>query len=187
MSALVRGGSVPPPGQAVRLVWVEIRRLVSGEGGQLRDVRLRALANAPYAFSSSLEREAVLGAEFWEHRVAESDLGEDGVVFVAADDGRSIGMAGGFFVDEEHEVAMLWGMWVDPSARRGGLGQGLLEAVAGWAQDSGAHRLRLAVTDCEASGPAAALYRKLAFVDTGEQEPLEWSPSLTARIMSRSF
>jgi GNAT superfamily N-acetyltransferase len=166
---------------------VEIRRLVGGGGAQLREVRLRALADAPYAFSSSLERESVLGPQFWEDRVAESALGESGVVFVATADGRSLGMAGGFFVDETREVAMLWGMWVDPSARRGGLGQGLLEAVAGWAQDSGAHRLRLAVTDCEESAPAAGLYRKLGFVETGEHEPLEWNTSLIARIMSRSL
>jgi GNAT superfamily N-acetyltransferase len=166
---------------------MEIRRLRSGDGGQLRDVRLRALADAPYAFSSSSGRESVLGPEFWEDRVAESELGEDGVVFVAFGDGRSFGMAGGFFVDQEREVAMLWGMWVDPSARRGGLGQQLLEAVAGWAQDAGADRLRLAVTDCEASTAAAALYRKLGFVETGEREPLEWNPSLITRVLSRAL
>ena len=165
---------------------MEIRRLRSGDGCRLREVRLRALADAPCAFSSSFDREAVLGPEFWEERVAESELGENGVVFVAIDDERSLGMAGGLLVDEGRKAARLWGMWVDPSARRGGLGQELLEAVAGWAQDSGADGLRLAVTDCESSTPAAALYRKLGFVDTGEREPLEWNPSLITRILSRS-
>jgi GNAT superfamily N-acetyltransferase len=165
---------------------VEIRRLRRGDGDQLRDVRLRALADAPYAFSSSLEREADLGQAFWEERVAESERGEDGVVFVAVDDARSLGMAGGFFVDEGRAVAMLWGMWVDPRARRGGLGRALAEAVADWARDSGADRLRLAVTDCEACAPAAGLYRKLGFAETGEREPLEWNPSLIARVLVRS-
>jgi GNAT superfamily N-acetyltransferase len=165
---------------------VEIRRLRRGEGDRLRDVRLRALADAPYAFSSSLEREADLGPEFWEERVAESERGEAGVVFVAVDEGRSLGMAGGFRVDEERTLAMLWGMWVDPRARRGGLRRALVDAVAGWARDCGADRLQLAVTDCEASGPAAALYRELGFVDTGEREPLEWNPSLITRVLARS-
>ncbi len=166
---------------------MEIRRLRSDDGPRLREVRLRALGDAPYAFSSSLERELALGAGFWEDRVAESELGKDGVVFVAIDEERSLGMAGGFFVDERRQVAMVWGMWVDPTARRGGLGRELLEAVAGWAQGSGADRLQLAVTDCEASTPAAAMYRKLGFVETGEREPLEWDPSLIARILSRSI
>lgn len=164
---------------------MEIRRLGQGDGDQLRDVRLRALADAPYAFSSSLERESGLTGAFWDERVAESELGQDGVVFVAVDDGRSLGMAGGFFVDAGREVAMMWGMWVDPQARRGGFGRALVEAVAAWAREAGAHRLRLAVTDCEASRPAAALYRELDFVDTGEREPLEWNPSLITRVLSR--
>jgi GNAT superfamily N-acetyltransferase len=134
-----------------------------------------------------LERESRLGPEFWEERVAGSERGENGAVFVALDDGRSVGMAGGFFLEEDRELARLWGMWVDPLARRGGLGRARVEAVAGWARQSGAGHLRLAVTDCEESKAAAALYRKLGFVDTGEREPLEWNPSLLTRVLSRSI
>jgi GNAT superfamily N-acetyltransferase len=166
---------------------MEIARLRGGEGGRLRDVRLRALADAPYAFSSSLAREVGLSPEFWEERVVESELGEDGAVFIAIEDDQSVGMAGGFFIDEGSRVVMLWGMWVDPLARHGGLGQRLVEAVAGWARDAGADHVRLAVTDCDESQPAAVLYRKLGFVDTGELEPLDWNPSFITRILSRSI
>lgn len=164
---------------------MEIQRLRSGDGEQLREVRLRALSDAPYAFSSSLQREAAHGPEYWNRRAAESESGDAGAVFVAADCARALGMAGGFFADGERDTAVLWGMWVDPRARRAGLGQQLVEAVAAWAQESGAGRLRLAVTDCEASKPASGLYRKLGFAETGEREPLEWNPSLTARVLSR--
>ena len=167
------------------LAAVEIRRLRQGDEQQLRDVRLRALADAPYAFSSSLERESGHDPDFWEGRVAESELGEHGAVFAAVDDDRSVGMAGGFMLDESREVAVLWGMWVDPLARRSGLGRRLVESVAAWARDSGARQLRLSVTECEASQPAAALYQSLGFVDTGEREPLGWNPSLIARVLSR--
>jgi GNAT superfamily N-acetyltransferase len=165
---------------------MEIARLRGGEGGRLRDIRLRALADAPSAFSSSLAHEVGLSPEFWEKRVIESELGEDGAVFIAIEDDHSVGMAGGFFV-ERARVVMLWGMWVDPLARQGGLGQRLVEAVAGWARDAGADHVRLAVTDCDESRAAAVLYRTLGFVDTGEREPLEWNPSLTTRILSRSI
>jgi hypothetical protein len=47
---------------------MEIARLHAGDGARLRDVRLNALADAPYAFSSSLAREEALGPEFWEER-----------------------------------------------------------------------------------------------------------------------
>ena len=164
---------------------MEIARLHAGDGARLRDVRLKALADAPYAFSSSLAHEGALGQEFWEERVTESGIGESGAVFIATEDGRNVGMAGGFLDDPETPVATLWGMWVDPHARRGGVGQGLVEAVLVWAREAGADDLRLAVTDCEESQPAAALYRKLGFEDTGEREPLDWDPSRITRVLSR--
>jgi len=144
------------------------------------------LADAPYAFSSSWGREVGFGLEIWEERVAESELGERGVVFVAIDDDRGVGMAGGFVVGEGPRVVILWGMWVDPVARQGGLGRALVEAVAGWAGNLGAVHVRLAVTDGDECRPAAALYRRLGFVDTGEREPLEWNPSRVTRVLSRS-
>ena len=96
-------------------------------------------------------------------------------------------MAGGYFAAEERETATLWGMWVDPSARRRGLGRELVEAVAAWARDCGANRLRLAVTDCDSSRPAASLYRGLGFVETGKHEELASDPSLIALVMFRSL
>jgi GNAT superfamily N-acetyltransferase len=166
---------------------VVIRRLAEGDGDLLREVPLRALADAPFAFSSRLEREREYGSEFWAGRVAESELGVSGVVFVAVDGLRSLGMAGGLFGAGQREFATLWGVWVDPNERRRGLGRELVEAVAGWARDSGAQDLRLALTDCEPSKPAASLYRGLGFVETGEHEQLESDPSLVAMLMYRSL
>lgn len=130
-------------------------------------MRLRALADSPFAFSSWLERERHHDAEFWANRAAESELRVSGVVFVAVEDERSVGMAGGFFPAVQRESATLWGMWVDPTQRRKGLGRELVEAVAGWARAAGAHSLRLAVTDCEQSRPAASLYGSLGFYRDG--------------------
>lgn len=162
-----------------------IRRLGTGDERLLREVRLRALEDAPYAFSSSLAHESGLGPEFWEDRVAASERGVDSVVVGAVETGQTLGMAGGFLLREERGIAMVWGMWVAPSARRDGIGQKLLEAVADWARDAGADHLQLAVTDCEESRPASAFYRQLGFTQTGEQERLDWNPSLIARFLSR--
>ncbi len=109
---------------------MKIRRLKKGDGALLRDVRLRALRDAPYAFSSWFEREADYAPAVWEDRVAQSDLGRDGAVFVAVERKQSLGMAAGYFAGEEHEVAMLSGMCVNASARRRRLGRKLVEAVA---------------------------------------------------------
>lgn len=174
------------PVRADSLTPVDIRRLGRGDGQELREVRLRALSDAPYAFSSSFGRESGLAPEFWEQRVAESER-DEASVFLAVEDGCGLGMAGGFFAEEARRAATLWGMWVDPAARRGGIAQALVQAVIGWARACGADHLRLAVTDCEESAPAAGLYRKLGFTDTGEREFLEWDPSLATRVLSRAL
>ena len=81
---------------------MDIRRLGSGDDALLRDVRLRALEDAPYAFSSWHAREAALGDAFWTARVAESEIARTGAIFAALDAGRSVGMAGGFLPDDSH-------------------------------------------------------------------------------------
>jgi ribosomal protein S18 acetylase RimI-like enzyme len=166
---------------------VDIRRLGNDDDALLRDVRLRALEDAPYAFSSWHAREAALGEAFWKARVAESEIARTGAIFAALDAARSVGMAGGFLPDDAHADAVLWGMWVEPSARRRGIGRELLDAVASWAREAGAQRLRLALAQDAASRPAAALYRTLGFAQTGESEPLESNPSSIALVMSRAL
>ena len=66
---------------------MEIRRLRKDDSVLLRDVRLRALQDAPYAFSSWFEREADYAPGVWDDRVTESDSGQNGAVFVAVEHG----------------------------------------------------------------------------------------------------
>ena len=163
---------------------MEVRRLSAGDGALLRGVRLRALADAPYAFSSWYEREAAYDDELWEIRAAPRGRG---AVFVALESGEALGMAGGYYRAPEDEIPELWGMWVDPGARRRGAARALVEAVASWARESGARRLRAAVTDADISRPAAELYRTLGFVGSGEREPLRSDGSLEAIVMYRDL
>lgn len=157
---------------------MDVRRLAPGDGALLREVRLRALREAPYAFSSSHAREAAYGAEVWERRI-----GEASAVFVGSEAGRSVGMAGGFYAGAGRDAVTVWGVWVDPVARRRGLGGRLVEAVAAWARSRGATTLELSVTDRE---PAAAeLYLGLGFATTGARRPLASDPALTEVFMSR--
>lgn len=155
-----------------------------GDWALLRDVRLRALRDAPYAFSSWLERELEYPAELWQSR---AEQGERGATFVAIEDEHCLGMAGGYFAASEHETATLWGLWVEPDARRRGLGRALVEAVAGWARASGAASLCLDLTACEEVAPAAALYRQLDFEESGELKHPQSNRPLTARVMARGL
>jgi GNAT superfamily N-acetyltransferase len=155
-----------------------VRRLRADEADALRDLRLRALQDSPWAFGSSYERELGHGPDWWETRARQD--GE--VLYVVAEGDALAGMAGGFVPGDE-AVVWLWGMWVAPDARGRGLGRELVESVIGWA---GERRVGLEVTDDERGRPAEGLYRSLGFEPTGERRPLDSDPSLETIVMSRS-
>src|SRR5215469_4217588 len=80
-----------------------------------RQVRLAALAEAPYAFMSTLEYEQAFGEEIWRQRLGSPTA----ATFIAWWDGKPAGTATGIADDpaEKHAVPGAWqlvGMWVDP-------------------------------------------------------------------------
>jgi GNAT superfamily N-acetyltransferase len=129
---------------------VTVEPLGPDDVGPLRDVRLRSLADAPGAFTSTYEREAAFDDATWRDRlvtcrwfVARSGSGGEAGT---GPDGGTIGVVGGLTGwSDDPRSRQLVAMWVDPSHRRHGVARALLAAVAGWAADDGASRLELEV------------------------------------------
>src|SRR5262249_23529737 len=149
---------------------MELRRIRSGEGLQLRDLRLRALADAPDAFSTTLAEARAYPEQDWDERAAGGAKGSERATFILIDGGRWQGMAGGIRDPERPDTAELVSMWVAPDLRRQGGARALIGAVAGWARMQGVTRLELWVTDGNA--PAVALYRREGFRNAGVSQPL---------------
>jgi ribosomal protein S18 acetylase RimI-like enzyme len=158
---------------------ITVRGVRAGEGSRLRELRMRALADAPEAFGATPDEEVSQPDEHWE-RLA--DGGDEFGVYVALDGDDWIGMAAGRWFARDRGVVQLWGMWVVPSRRGEGLGVRLVDAVRGWSRQNSGRFLRLGVIDGSA---AIALYERLGFVDTGERKPLRRDASLTAVYMAR--
>jgi GNAT superfamily N-acetyltransferase len=158
---------------------ITVRGVRSGEGPRLRELRMRALADAPGAFGSSVEQEEQHPDEHWAQL---ADGGGEAGVYVAIDGEDWIGMAAGRWFARDRGVVQLWGMWIDPSRRGERIGERLAGAVRGWARDHEGRFLRLGVID---GSRAIAFYERLGFVDTGERRPLTRDPSLTAVFMAR--
>jgi len=68
-----RAGRKPEPRGQGRVKNVAVRRLRSDEGAMLREVRLRALEDAPYALSAWFAREADYAPDVWQERAAQSE------------------------------------------------------------------------------------------------------------------
>lgn len=156
-----------------------IRPIRPDEWRELRELRLRALADAPDAFGATFQEEAADPDEIWQHRADRPD----GIMVVAVDDTEAfVGMASGGPAGGELDAAGIYGMWVDPAARGQRIGEALVAVVASWAQAAGHERLALGVTIGNAS--ASALYERLGFEDTGLRFPLREGTDLTIRILA---
>jgi ribosomal protein S18 acetylase RimI-like enzyme len=155
---------------------VLVRSLAEGDWQQARATRLAALAEAPYAFSSTLAKEQAYSEELWRRRAG------SGRTFGAFDGARIIGLATGIPADELDGPGTpgatspgtgppewhLVGMWVAPDYRGQGVADRLVEVVCNRARQAGAATVMLWVT--EINGRASALYRRHGFTPTGVRE-----------------
>lgn len=160
-----------------------VRRIREGEGARLRELRLRALKEAPYAFATSFQKAAARSAQHWDDFARNSSAGEAQVTFVAAEHDRWLAMASAFVSSDEPCIGHLVQVWVDPSCRRLGLGRQLVEAVADWTRERGLTQLKTSVT--EGNERAEALYEAAGFLLTCERRPLASDSSLTEVVLTR--
>lgn len=155
------------------------------EWRELRELRLRALAGAPDAFGSTLAEASAYPDEEWRARARRQAEGDEIAFFVALEDGRWRGMAGGWADDPGPGDVTIISMWVDPELRRRGAGRALIEAVADWARGLGASRLALWVTESNAA--ARALYERAGFRHTEARQALRSNPALPQVMMVRDL
>ena len=152
-----------------------------------RRLRLNALAEAPYAFMSTLAREQQYDEDTWRRRLGSPTA----ATYMAWIDGEPVGMATGKVDDpaDEYGVPGAWqlvGMWVDPSVRGNRVADELVEAVAGHAKAQDATDLVLWVT--EINERASAFYRRMGFVLTGARQPVRpdepdnWEAQMIRRL-----
>ena len=166
----------------------EVRQIRADEGLKLRAIRLRALADAPTAFGSTLAQEEKFPERLWHERAKGGAGGTDRVTFVAEREGQLIGIATGLARDPDEPNdprPVLVGMFVAPEARRCGVGVALVDAVARWARDRRATSLFLWVTST--NSPAIELYVKCGFRPTGETKPHDLFSALTEVRMIRDL
>ena len=161
---------------------MEVRQAHGADWEELRKLRLRALADAPYAFSSTLEEVEAFPEEVWR-RWAEG--GPASADFIAREGGASIGMAAIFAEFSVPGRMQLVAMWVDPHYRRQGVARALIDHAVRWARDRQAHEVILWVADQNSA--ARRLYERIGFRPTGERQPLASHPALTESMLRLSL
>lgn len=135
----------------------DLHRLVPDDWRQWRELRLRALAESPHAFGSTLAEWSGPGdtEQRWRTRLEEVPAN-----FVASIQGSLVGQSSGTPADDPSAVELI-SVWVAPEARGHQISDALVSAVIEWALDRSATSIELWVR--RGNGPAIALYRRLGF------------------------
>jgi ribosomal protein S18 acetylase RimI-like enzyme len=161
---------------------VRLQRVQPGDAARLRDVRLRALHEAPDAFATSFEEASARPPEYWEEWTRAPV--EEQVTIVAVDGDHWVGIVSGWVLEDRPGKVWLARLWVDPATRGTGLGLELIDAIAEWGRERGCATVDLSVTANNTA--AAALYARAGFVETGRRRPLPADPSRTEVFLTRT-
>ena len=148
---------------------IPVRRLVPADAPAYRQLMLAAYAQTPDAFTSTVAERESLPLTWWESRMQDKPDSNE-TVFGGFSGGMLAGAAGLMRETREktRHKATLFGMVVDPSFRRGGLGRALVDAVLQHAGTcTGLQLLQLTVT--EGNAGAQRLYVECGFVVFGTE------------------
>lgn len=162
---------------------MHIRRLEADEVDLHRGVRLGALRDAPDSFGETFADAAARPITYWEELTRSVTEPERHVMFLACEGDDVVGCAYGLVDHERGDHGRVGGMWVNPDARRRGMGDALLAAAITWARGRGLKNLGLWAP---AHKPAAlALYGKAGFHETGVRKAMPTDPAL--QIVEMTF
>ena len=159
---------------------MEVRPLRPEEGLLYRQLRLRALSDAPDAFGDTLADALLRPEQWWTDRVHQIAHNFDREVLLVAFNQRE--PCGLLYVRLEVPGVHFYGMWVAPALRRKGSGSALLNAGLLWARTREADYAELWVT--EGNTAAINLYEGLGFRDTGMREPIRPGSAIRVRRMT---
>ena len=162
---------------------LEVRPLAPEEWPLLKDLRLRALAEAPEAFSTTLAQAHAWTDAEWQARAERFRSLPPAAAYVALVDGSPCGLLTCYLSEDKDGtgglVADLNAFWVDPAHRGQGIGEALAASVTQWAARQGAPQVQAWVM--EDSPRALGFYKKVGFQETGKRQPL--APDTTRHIV----
>jgi RimJ/RimL family protein N-acetyltransferase len=158
---------------------MDIRLAGAEDWEAFRELRLRALADAPDAFGGTVDAARDESDAYWRGWISGEGWDADVRSWVADDRGTLRGMAVGARFHAEPSVLNLFGMWVEPPVRGTGVALRLVGMVEVWGWALGLDRIVLRVSDGNAR--AEAFYDKLGFTRTG-REPLPLRDGSPVRV-----
>jgi GNAT superfamily N-acetyltransferase len=144
---------------------IAVRRVEPDEWQTFREIRLAALADAPYAYLTTLAEARTHPDELWRDRIADSPH------FLAFVDGKALGMTVVIATDTGRQLVAVW---VAPEARGSGVIEALIDSAVTWSRQQGDAELGLWVVD--GNERAERAYSRYGFRRTGRTLPVPGRP-----------
>jgi ribosomal protein S18 acetylase RimI-like enzyme len=158
----------------------DINLLTADEWRTLREVRLSALSESPYAFLSTYAAESKYDESKWRTEFALGDWYVGMVRMGSADKPVSIAGITRGFGTPAHQRFLQY-VWVAPEFRRQGVAFNMINEVLDRLKLSGVRTVLLGVLD--GNGRAIRLYSRLGFVSCNRRQPLEDFPGRSEELM----
>ena len=159
-----------------------VARIRADQWRILKDVRLRALEDAPYAFGTTLSEGEQRTNRDWQDMARDHANLSDRAYFMAYVGDNPCGMAGCY--RRASNVVMLTAMWVAPEFREKNIGEQIVCAVIEWAREGGATTLEAWVSE---NNPARFFYQKIGFEETSLTEPLRSDSKIQIILLRRDI
>ena len=159
-----------------------VKRIRADQWRILRDVRLRALEEAPYAFGTTLAEGEKRTDRDWQDMARDHATLSDRASFMAYVGADPCGMAGCYRTTSD--TVVLTAMWVAPEFRGQKIGEQIVRAVIKWAREGGASTLEAWVSE---NNPASFFYQKIGFEETCLTEPLRSDSKIQIILIRRDI
>ncbi len=164
---------------------LEIKSLLPEDWPLLKSVRLRALAENPEAFGTTLAQASAWDDTRWQENARRFTLFPPAASFLAYTEDAPCGMANCFTAENNFQAAEMTAFWVAPPQRGQGVSEALVAAIVGWAKSQGMTTLQAWVVEDNAR--ALGFYQKLGFQDTAERQPHTLAPAKQIKLLSREL
>jgi ribosomal protein S18 acetylase RimI-like enzyme len=150
-------------------VVITIRRIKTGEADLFRQIRLKALQEAPYAFSSTYDSALRRSAESWREQAEGSTQGSDRATFMAFSEGLPVGITALYRREGQADAGEVLQVWVAPEFRGTRVAWDLMDVVFKWAGENNFRRIVAGVT--KVNTRALRFYSKYGFSVIDEVSP----------------
>ena len=135
---------------------MEIVELKKDEASLCKELRLRALKDAPSAFAETYEQAIELDNSYWESIANSMVEPNTQRMFIAKDSDKYIGSVYALTDQTNATIGRLGGMWVDSLYRNKGIGKILFNSHRDWAKRLNIKFIKLWVENSESG--ACLLY-----------------------------